>query len=244
MALSGCVATWVMTTAGVPLGIVSGIAAGAFVGFVNGVGVAKLKVSPFIATLGTMVVVRGLALLLTDGRPIVGDDDGLPDTFLAIGRGQFLGVQFLIWVPLILFCLLSWLMHMTAYGRRLFASGGGREAAFLVGIDVDRVTISSYVLCGTLAGIAGIMLASRLHSGQPTAGEFYELTAIAAVVLGGASLSGGEGKLYKSVIGVFIMVVLSNSLNLLNVPSYWQRVAIGTVIVVAAAADQFKSRRK
>jgi len=244
VALSGCVATWVMTTAGVPLGIVSGIAAGAFVGFVNGVGVAKLKVSPFIATLGTMVVVRGLALLLTDGRPIVGDDDGLPDTFLAIGRGQFLGVQFLIWVPLILFCLLSWLMHMTAYGRRLFASGGGREAAFLVGIDVDRVTISSYVLCGTLAGIAGIMLASRLHSGQPTAGEFYELTAIAAVVLGGASLSGGEGKLYKSVIGVFIMVVLSNSLNLLNVPSYWQRVAIGTVIIVAAAADQFKSRRK
>jgi ribose transport system permease protein len=244
VALAGCVASWVMLKAGVTAGVFAGVATGALVGLLNGLSVAKLKVSPFITTLGTMVIVRGLALLLTDGRPIVGDDDGLPSLFIALGRDRFLGIQFLIWVPLVLFGVLSWLLHMTAYGRRLFASGGGREAAYLVGIDVDRVTVSSYVWCGALAGVAGIMLASRLQSGQPTAGEFYELTAIAAVVLGGASLAGGEGKLYKSVIGVFIMVVLANSLNLLNVHSYWQRVAVGTVIIIAAAADQFKSRKR
>jgi len=136
----------------------------------------------------------------------------------------------------------GWLLHMTAYGKRIFATGGNRDAAFLAGIDVERVTASAYAWCGTLAGVAGVMLAARLQSGQPTVGEFYELTAIAAVVLGGASLRGGDGQLYKSMIGVFIMVVLANSLNLLNVHSYWQRVAIGLVIIAAAAADQIKSR--
>ncbi|MBI4969497.1 MAG: ABC transporter permease [Rhodospirillales bacterium] len=244
VALSGCVATWVMMQAGVAVGIGAGVAIGALVGVVNGLCVAKFKVSPFITTLGTMVVVRGLALLLTDGRPIVGDDDGLPALFLALGRDRVLGVHYLIWVPLVLFGLLTWLLHMTAFGRRVFATGGGREAAFLAGIDVDRITVAAYAWCGALAGVAGVMLAARLQSGQPTAGEFYELTAIAAVVLGGASLAGGEGKLYKSIVGVFIMVVLANSLNLLNVHSYWQRIAVGMVIIVAAAADQMKARKR
>ena len=109
-------------------------------------------------------------------------------------------------------------------------------------MPVGRVIASTYVWCGALAGVAGVMLAARLQSGQPTSGEFYELTAIAAVVLGGASLHGGEGTLYKSIIGVFIMIVLGNSLNLLNVDSYWQRVAIGAVIIAAAAADRLRSR--
>jgi ribose transport system permease protein len=126
----------------------------------------------------------------------------------------------------------------------VFAVGGGREAAFLSGIRVERVVASTYVWCGALAGLAGMMLASRLQSGQPTAGEFYELTAIAAVVLGGASLTGGDGKLYKSIIGVFIMVVLGNGLNLMNVDSYWQRVAIGAVIIAAAAADRLRHRAR
>jgi ribose transport system permease protein len=138
--------------------------------------------------------------------------------------------------------VLSWMMHATPYGRRVYATGGGREAAYLSGVPVRRVIASTYVWCGALAGIAGVMLAARLQSGQPTAGEFYELTAIAAVVLGGASLQGGEGALYKSIIGVFIMIVLGNSLNLLNVDSYWQRVAVGAVIIAAAAADRLRSR--
>jgi ribose/xylose/arabinose/galactoside ABC-type transport system permease subunit len=242
VAISGSVAAAVMLETNVVLGVVGGIAVGAAIGFANGMVVTRLKVSPFIATLGMMVIVRGAVLLITDGRPIVGED-GLPEIFLAFGRERVLGIPALIWLPLILFAIFAWLLHATAYGKRVFATGGNREAAFLSGIEVDRVTASAYTWCGALAGVAGVMLASRLQSGQPTAGEFYELTAIAAVVLGGAALYGGEGKLYKSMIGVLIMVVLANSLNLLNVHSYWQRIAIGAVIIAAAAADRFKARR-
>jgi ribose transport system permease protein len=134
-------------------------------------------------------------------------------------------------------------MHNTPHGRRIYAVGGGRDAAYLSGIPVQRVVAYTYVWSGSLAGIAGVMLAARLQSGQPTAGEFYELTAIAAVVLGGAALNGGEGALYRSIIGVFIMVVLGNGLNLLNVDSYWQRVAVGGVIIAAAAADRLRWQR-
>ena len=147
--------------------------------------------------------------------------------FIAFGSDRLLGIHYLVWVPAILLAALSFVMHATPYGRRVYATGGSREAAYLSGVPVRRVIASTYVWCGALAGIAGVMLAARLQSGQPTAGEFYELTAIAAVVLGGASLQGGEGTLYKSVIGVFIMIVLGNALNLLNVDSYWQRVAVG-----------------
>ena len=242
VAMSGCVAAWVMLQTNVVLGILAGIAAGAAIGLINGLVVTLLNVNPFITTLGTMVVFRGAALLMTDGQPIVGEE-GLPESFLEIGRGSMFGIHYLIWAPIVLFALFSWLLHVTAYGKRIFATGGNREAAFLAGIQVNRVTASAYIWCGTLAGVAGVLLGSRLQSGQPTAGEFYELLSIAAVVLGGASLFGGTGSLYRSMIGVFIMIVLSNSLNLLNVNSYWQRVAIGAVIIAAAAADLFKSKR-
>jgi ribose transport system permease protein len=241
VALAGCIAAMVMVKFGLVLGLLAGVAAGAAVGLVNGVVIAKLGVNPFITTLGTMVLVRGIVFLITGGSPV--GDEGLPAEFVAFGSERLLGVHFLVWVPAVLLVLLSFVLHMTPYGRRVYATGGGREAAYLSGVPVDRVIASTYVWCGALAGVAGIMLAARLQSGQPTAGEFYELTAIAAVVLGGAALHGGEGTLYKSVIGVFIMIVLGNSLNLLNVDSYWQRVAVGAVIIAAAAADRLRSRR-
>jgi len=241
VALSGCIAALVMAKAGLVLGIVAGIAAGVLVGLLNGVVIALLGVNAFITTLGTMVLVRGVVFLITAGAPV--GDEGLPSSFVAFGSERFLGIHYLVWVPAVLLVLLSWVMHNTPHGRRIYAVGGGRDASYLSGIPVQRVIASTYVWCGTLAGIAGVMLAARLQSGQPTAGEFYELTAIAAVVLGGAALHGGEGTLYKSVIGVFIMVVLGNSLNLLNVDSYWQRVAVGTVIIAAAAADRLRWRR-
>src|SRR5262249_36745343 len=169
-------------------------------------------------------------------------DEGLPSAFIAFGSQRLFGVHYLVWVPVVLLAVLSYIMHSTPYGRRVYATGGGREAAYLSGVPVRRVIASTYIWCGALAGLAGAMLAARLQSGQPTAGEFYELTAIAAVVLGGASLHGGEGTPGKSVIGVFIMVVLGNALNLLNVDSYWQRVAVGVVIIAAAAADRLRSR--
>ena len=238
VALSGCVAAYIVRDVDTSLGIVAGTLVGTAVGVVNGLIVTKLRVNPFIATLGTMVLVRGVVLLVTDGRPIY----DLPPGFIAIGGGNLFGIHYLIWILALLFVIFHWILHRTPYGVRVFASGGNREAAFLSGINVDRVTTSTYVWCGTLAGIAGVLLAARLESGNPTTGEFYELTAIAAVVLGGASLYGGEGKLYKSMVGVLIMIVLGNSLNIMGVPSYWQRVAIGVVIIAAAAADRFRRR--
>ena len=240
VAFAGCIAAIVMMKFGITAGVLAGIATGAAVGLANGLIIAKLGVNPFITTLGTMVLVRGLVFLVTGGAPV--GDDGLPAAFIAFGSDRFLGVHYLVWVPTVLLVVLSFVMHMTPYGRRIYATGGNREAAYLSGVRVERVIASTYVWCGALAGLAGVMLAARLQSGQPTAGEFYELTAIAAVVLGGAALHGGEGTLYKTVIGVFIMIVLGNSLNLLNVDSYWQRVAIGAVIIAAAAADRLRSR--
>jgi ribose transport system permease protein len=239
-ALSGCIAAMLMPAGGVALGVLGGIAAGAVVGLVNGFVIAMLGVNPFITTLGTMVLVRGVVFIITGGAPV--GDEGLPPAFIAFGSQRLFGVHYLVWVPVILLAVLSFIMRSTPYGRRVYATGGGRQAAYLSGVPVRRVIASTYIWCGALAGLAGVMLAARLQSGQPTAGEFYELTAIAAVVLGGASLHGGEGTPAKSVIGVFIMVVLGNALNLLNVDSYWQRVAVGAVIIAAAAADRLRSR--
>jgi ribose transport system permease protein len=241
VALSGCVTAMVMVRYGILAGIVAGTAVGAAVGMINGVIVTKLEINPFITTLGTMVMFRGVTYLITGGHTIIGEE-GLPAAFNDFATDRILSIHKLIWLSAVFFAVFGWLLHGTAYGKRLFATGGNREAAYLAGIAVDRVTTSAYVWCGTLAGIAGVMLAARLQSGQPTAGEFYELTAIAAVVLGGASLYGGEGKLYNSMIGVFIMIVLSNALNLMNVHSYWQRVAIGAVIIAAAALQRFRRR--
>jgi ribose transport system permease protein len=240
VALAGCIAAIAIVKFGLVAGVVAGIAAGVVVGLANGVIIAKLGVNPFITTLGMMVLVRGIVYLITGGAPV--GDEGLPSVFIAFGSARFLGIHYLVWVPAVLLLALSLVMKETPYGRRVYATGGNREAAYLSGVPVERIIASTYVWCGALAGVAGVMLAARLQSGQPTAGEFYELTAIAAVVLGGASLQGGEGTLYKSIIGVFIMIVLGNSLNLLNVDSYWQRVAIGVVIIAAAAADRLRSR--
>ena len=241
VALSGCVTAMAMLEAGIVAGVAAGVAVGALVGLINGLVVTRLDVNPFIATLGTMVLFRGVTFLITGGRPIVGED-GLPELFLDFAIERLFGIPYLVWLPVALFGVFHLLLHHTAYGIRVFATGGNTEAAYLAGVAVGRVRASSYVWCGALAGLAGVMLASRLQSGQPTAGAFYELTAIAAVVLGGASLFGGEGRLYKSIIGVFIMVVLANALNLANVHSYWQQVAIGLVIIAAAAADRLRRR--
>ena len=242
VALSGCVAVEVMIRLGFAAGVLAGTLCGAFVGLMNGVVIARLKVSPFITTLGMMVLVRGVVLLITQGAPVVSETED--PLFAALGTGRWWGIPILVWLAGALSLILGWVLHKTAYGTRVFAVGGNREASFLSGVPVDAITISTFTLCGMTAGIAGVMLAARLQSGQPTAGEFYDLTSIAAVVLGGAALHGGEGRLYKSIVGVLIMTVLTNSLNLIGVDSYWQRIAIGLVIIVAAAADQFRQTRK
>jgi ribose transport system permease protein len=243
VALAGCVAALVMLSLGVLAGVAAGVATGLAIGALNGWLIAGVGLNPFIATLGTMVVVRGAALLMTDGQPISGDN-GLPALFIAYGRASWLRLPLLTWTPIAIFAALWWMLHQTAHGKRLFATGGNAEAAFLAGIPVRRVRASAYAMSGLMAGIAGVMLAARLQSGQPTAAEGYELTAIAAVVLGGASLQGGEGRLSMTLAGVFIITILANALNLLNVDSYWQRIAVGLVILAAAAADQLRRRRR
>jgi ribose transport system permease protein len=242
-ALTSCVAAAVMVeTDQWALGVTAAIAIGAVIGLTNGFIIAYMKVNPFIATLGMMVLVRGIALLATSGSPVVGEQ-GLPAQFLTWGIGRFLGIPNLVWVAAALICAFTWILHRTPFGVRVFAVGDNRQAASLAGVSIPRVLLGAYGICGALAGAAGALLVARLQSGQPTAGEFYELTVIAAVVLGGASLQGGEGHLLKSMVGVLIMVVLANALNLINVDSYWQRVAIGIVIVIAAAVDQLRHRR-
>ena len=242
VALSGCIAGMAMLKSGIAAGVVAGIAAGALRRPGQRGGDRGLRVNPFITTLGTMVLVRGVVYIITGGAPVSGED-GLPGAFVAFGnRARLFGVHDLVWVPALLLAVVGAVCISRPTGGAFMPPAANREAAYLSGIAVQRIVASTYVWCGALAGVAGVMLAARLQSGQPTAGEFYELTAIAAVVLGGASLQGGEGTLYKSVIGVFIMIVLGNGLNLLNVNSYWQRVAVGAVIIAAAAADRLRSR--
>ncbi|WP_353211782.1 ABC transporter permease [Rhodovarius sp.] len=243
VAAAGCAAAVVMLEFGTGAGVAAGIAVGCLVGLLNGLLVTRLDLNPFIATLGSMVVVRGVVLLLTGGRPIMGEE-GLPDAFILYGRARLWGVPLLTWTPIVLFGLLWWVLHRSAYGKRLYATGGNAQAAYLAGINTGRIRASAYVWCGAMAGVAGVMLAARLQSGQPTSGEFYELMAIAAAVVGGASLYGGEGRLAKTIAGVLIIVVLGNALNLMNVDSYWQRIAIGVVIVAAAAADRLRHARR
>ena len=241
VALAGCIAAMVMVKFGIAAGVLAGVATGAAVGLANGLIIAEPRrqsVHHHARHHGA-----GARPRVPRHRRRAGRRRRHAAAFIAFGSGRFLGIHYLVWVPAILLVVLSWVMHATPYGRRIYATGGNREAAYLSGVPVERIIASTYVWCGALAGVAGVMLAARLQSGQPTAGEFYELTAIAAVVLGGAALHGGEGTLYKSIIGVFIMIVLGNSLNLLNVDSYWQRVAIGAVIIAAAAADRLRSRR-
>ncbi|MBI3513424.1 MAG: ABC transporter permease, partial [Proteobacteria bacterium] len=149
-ALSGCVAAEIMIETNITLGVLAGLGASALVGLVNGLTVTRLKVNPFITTLGTMVLVRGVVFLMTAGQPITGDV-GLPASFVAFGVERLLGVHYLVWVPALLLVLLSWVLHHTPYGRYVFATGGGREAAYLSGVPVDRITTSTYVVCSLLA---------------------------------------------------------------------------------------------
>lgn len=242
VALCGCVAAWVMLAAGPLAGVLAGIGVGALCGLANGLLVARVGLNPFIATMGTMVILRGITLLMTHGQPISGDE-GLPRIFLDYARTSVFGLPLLTWTTIAVFIVFGWLLHQSVWGKRLFATGGNTEAAFLAGIPVARMRTMAYVISGVSAGIAGVMLASRLQSGQPTAAEGYELNAIAAVILGGAALHGGEGRLHMTLVGVFVIIILSNILNLLNVDSYWQRIAVGSVIVIAAAVDQLRRRR-
>ncbi|MCG3084226.1 ribose ABC transporter permease [Anoxybacillus sp. LAT_35] len=215
-----------------------GISAGLAMGALNGVIITKGRVAPFIATLATMTIFRGATLVYTEGRPITGFSDEL--AFQMIGRGYFLGIPVPVVLMLVAYVLLYVVLKKTTFGRHTYAIGGNEEATRLSGIRVDRLKIWIYSLTGGLAALAGLILTSRLNSAQPTAGTAYELDAIAAVVLGGTSLSGGRGWIFGTLIGALIIGVLNNGLNLLNVSSFYQQVIKGVVILLAVILDRRK----
>ncbi|MBE2215635.1 MAG: ribose ABC transporter permease [Opitutaceae bacterium] len=219
--------------------ILAGVLIGAALGWHNGVAITRFRLPPFIATLGMLSIARGLAFLWTGGFPIT----GLGADFGQIGTGAWLGVPVPVWIMVVLVGMFLVVAKRTRFGRHLYAVGGNTRAARLTGLNVDRIKISVYTLAGALAGVAGLIVTSRLDSAQPNAGLSYELDAIAAVVIGGTSLSGGRGTILGTVLGCLIIGVLNNGLFLLNVSPFWQLVIKGYVILVAVAIDQASAPR-
>ncbi|KAA1181858.1 ABC transporter permease subunit [Paenibacillus sp. B2(2019)] len=221
------------------LAIVVGCLAGGLMGMVNGLMITKGRMAPFIATLATMTIFRGLTLVYTDGNPITGLGDSM--TFQLFGRGYLLGIPVPAITMIIVFAVLWIVLHKTPFGRKTYAIGGNEKASIISGIKVDRIKIIIYSLTGMLSALAGAILTSRLNSAQPTAGTSYELDAIAAVVLGGTSLTGGRGRIVGTLIGALIIGILNNGLNLLGVSSFYQMVVKGIVIAIAVLIDRKKA---
>ena len=218
------------------LAFVITLALGLIFGFVNGFLVSKMKLQAFIVTLVTMTFLRGATLVFTEGKPITVDDGGI--LFENIGGGYLFDIPIPIYIMVALFILGHYLLMHTKFGRYTYAIGGNEEATKLSGINVDKVKMWVYGLCGMLSALAGIILTSRLYSAQPTAGSGYELDAIAAVVLGGTSLAGGVGRITGTALGALIIGVLGNALNLLNVSSYYQMMIKAVVILIAVLIDR------
>lgn len=212
------------------------LALGLVFGFFNGFLVSKMKLQAFIVTLVTMTFLRGATLVFTEGKPITVDDGGL--LFENIGGGYLFDIPIPIYIMIALFVAGHYLLMHTKLGRYTYAIGGNEEATKLSGINVDKVKMWVYGLCGMLSALAGVILTSRLYSAQPTAGSGYELDAIAAVVLGGTSLAGGVGRVTGTALGALIIGVLGNALNLLNVSSYYQMMIKAIVILIAVLIDR------
>jgi len=241
LAFSMMVTGWLSHDCGLPLvlAIVLGIVVGAFCGLANGLLVTKAKLPAFIATLSMMTIARGLANIITDGRQIV----GYPDWFDSLATVRYFGFVSITVALFIVLVILSWIhLGYRTQGRSLYAIGGSPEVARLAGIHVRRMITWVYVGSGILSAVAAIVMASRLDSSQPSAGLGYELDAIAAVVIGGASLSGGVGGIAGTVVGVFIIGVLHNGLNLVGVSPFIQQIVIGAVIALAVSSDTLRRR--
>lgn len=256
LALSGTVAG-MMVKAGMPVSVAmfTGCMVGATCGLINGLMITKMRITPFVATLGMMMIARGTALQLTGAAPI----SQLGDTFGWLGNGAlfrqveklpnglskvvFPGIPYPVILLIIVAVAASYLLRRRALGRHIYATGSNEEAARLSGVNVAATKIAAYVLSGALAGVAGNVLMSRLVTAQPNEGVMYELDAIAAAVIGGASLMGGVGTISGSMIGAFIIGVLRNGLNMSGVSAFIQQIIIGIVVVLAVFIDQLRSRR-
>jgi ribose transport system permease protein len=240
LGLSGLIGTMALERGyPIPVGVLIGLLVGTACGLANGAMVTRLRIPPFVVTLGTLGIFRGLALIISNGLPV----HRIPPGFAFLGEGNVLGVPFVVWMLVICAVAVHVILEHTRLGRYAFAIGSNKVAAIYAGIPVDFHVTAVYAIGGTLTGLAGMVEASRLMTGQPTAGQGYELQAIAAVVIGGGSLNGGEGSVVGTLIGAFIMGLLSNGADLLNISNYWQQVIIGSVIILAVTLDELRKRR-
>ena len=241
MAVTGCLGV-IMCVAGVPVIIAMLVAVilGIIIGFINGFVISKMKLPAFIATLAMMTIASGTAKLITGGKPTRFENE----FFEAIGNGYLGPIPIPVIIMAIVFIIMAIILNKSKFGRFVYAVGGNRQAAEFSGIKITRVEIKVYTLSGLLAGLAGVITASRMSSGQPTAGEGQELDAIAAVVLGGTSFVGGEGHIGGTIIGALIIGILNNGLNLIQVSSYWQLVVKGVVIILAVYVDMIRKGRE
>lgn len=235
LAISGAVAAMVMKVNGnIMIAIFSALAVGAVIGAINGVIIAKGKLQAFIATLATMTIFRGVTYVFTNGIPI----SGLDDSFMVIGNERVLGIPFPIIIMGIIFLITLYILSETRFGRYIYAIGGNEDSARLSGINTQRIKSMVYVISGLTAAFSGVIVTSRIGSAGATAGSGYELDAIAAVVIGGTSLSGGEGSVSGTIIGALIIGILNNGLNLMNVNPFYQSIVRGSVILIAVLFDK------
>lgn len=235
VALAGCLAAGALRSTGNPgLAIGAALGVGLMIGTINGFFVSYAKLPPFIVTLATLALARGFTLVYTEGRPILVDSP----VFDVIGGGFVGRIPVPVLIMAFVYVIVGFVLNRTKFGRLVYAIGGNEQACRLSGVNVERNKTLVYVWCGLLAGLSSVILSARLLSAQPTAGTGYELDAIAAVILGGTSLSGGEGGVGGTLVGAFIIGVLANGLNLLNVSPFYQDVAKGTVILAAVLMDK------
>jgi len=239
LGLSGGVTALLLAAgAPIPLAILAGLLVGLLVGLINGLLVSRLKLPPFIATLGMLGIARGVVLLLTGARTIA----PLPDAFNIIANGSILGLPSLFWILILVAIVAAFVLGRTVFGRYVYAVGSNAESSRLSGVPVNAVLIAVYSISGLLAGFAGVLTTSRLGAGIPTAGTGYELQAIAGAVIGGASLSGAKGRTIGAVLGALIMAILANGGNLLGVDPFYLQIAIGLLIILAVYFDNLQGR--
>ncbi|MDD3790379.1 MAG: ABC transporter permease [Sphaerochaetaceae bacterium] len=240
--LTGVIATMAFVKFNIPAvpAVLIGLIAGGLLGLINGVFIVKFNLPPFIATLGMLSIARSIAYIITKGYPVVGLSKGI----LFLGQGEILKIPTPIWLMVVIAIIFSIFLNKTITGRRIYALGGNEEATKISGINTDRLKLLVYSVGGVLYAFSGIITASKLGVGQPTAGNGYELDAIAAVVIGGASLTGGAGTIAGTIIGAAIMGILRNALVLLSIRSHWQQFVIGWVILIAVILDQMRVAKK
>ncbi|MEG1516027.1 MAG: ABC transporter permease [Clostridia bacterium] len=242
MSLAGCMCTVMIAWGGIPawLSFILALGIGLVYGAINGLIITKLKMPPFIVTLAALNILRGISYLITGGRPVIISNE----VFQKIGGGFGGPIPLPVFYVAALFIVFWFILNRTKYGRRVYAVGGNLIAAKYSGINTDRVIILAYIFSGVMASFAGILLSSRLNSGQPTIGDGAELDAIAACVVGGISMTGGAGTLFGTLLGAFIIGIISNILNLLGINSFAQLVVKGLIILVAVYIDAIRSDKK